>query len=571
MSDPSLVDVLLSRASQTPDRPAYHFLETGDVDGPTVTVSYSDLDFQVRAIAADLQLRGLAGQRALLLYAPGLDFISGFLGCLAAGVIAVPAPLPEMQNFERSMRRLRQVIADADINVVLSSSGLIAGIAAAENQTQELSVLTWIATDQVQSDLAQSWSRPQLDPESIAFLQYTSGSTSAPKGVMVTHGNLMHNQQSIAEVMHSSKATATSQHGILAVSWLPMFHDMGLICAVLHTIYTGLTSVLFSPLHFFQDPKRWLTAVSTYQAYLSGGPNFAYELCVRKSSPEWLKTLDLSHWAAAFNGAEPVRSNTFRQFSETFAQAGLRPGAIQPVYGLAEATLLVTGNTIGTVPSFLQRSSAVESGRSETALEVVGVGTPPAGTDVVIAKRNDVETDAPVAECANGEEGEIWVSGPSVAAGYWGNAERTAADFDAHLADGRRGFLRTGDLGFIQDGELFVTGRHKDLLVIDGKNHYPQDVELTIEAAHPTVRPGCVAAFSVDTGVESEEPVVVAEARTSDVSEHAEIAQCIRRAVSSEHGLRLRAVVLIHPARFIRPAAGRSNATHAAPPTSTVI
>lgn len=557
MSYHSLVDVLPSRASQTPDRTAYRFLEAGDVNGPAVTVSYSELDCHTRAIAADLQLRGFAGQRALLLYAPGLDFISGFLGCLAAGVIAVPAPLPEMQNFERSMRRLRQVIADADISVVLSSSALIEGITAPGPQTSELAALTWIATDEVPLEFAQSWSRPDIRAEAIAFLQYTSGSTSTPKGVMVTHGNLMHNQQAIAEVMHNSAAAETSPRGVVAVSWLPVFHDMGLIGPVLQTIYTGMTSVLFSPLHFLQDPRRWLTAVSTYQSHFSGAPNFAYEMCIRRASSEWLDTLDLSHWKVAFNGAEPVRAETIRRFYETFRQAGLQPGAVQPVYGLAEATLLVTGHPFGTAPTILPRPLAGEPHQEEGASEVVGVGIPPAGIDVAIAKLPECGTDTPVTECSEGEEGEIWVSGPSVAAGYWGDEQRTAADFGAHLADGRRDFLRTGDLGFVQDGELFVTGRHKDLLIIDGKNHYPQDIELTVERAHPAVRPGCIAAFSVDNGGAGEEPVVVAEARTSDVSEHAEIAQCLRRAVSSEHGLRLHAVVLIPPRTIHKTSSGK--------------
>ncbi|MDE8647603.1 SDR family NAD(P)-dependent oxidoreductase [Rhodococcus qingshengii] len=554
MSFRSLIDVLAAHESENPDRIVYTFLETGDVDGAISEMTYADLGRRVRAISSHLHHEGFAERKALLLYPPGLEFISGFLGCLAGSVVAVPAPLPQLTDLDRSLRRLRQMIADANIEVVLSTRLVIDNISAAAQYVPELADLTWIATEEISDGKPGEWTPDALEPDSIAFLQYTSGSTSAPRGVMVTHGNLMHNQQAIASVMGHTPEMVATWDGALMVSWLPVFHDMGLIGPVLQTVFTGMGSVLFSPLHFLQQPQRWLKAISVYRAHSSGAPNFGYELCLRPTSPEALAALDLQHWHVAFNGAEPVRAETLERFTERFSPRGFRASTFQPVYGLAEATLLVSGTPLTAVPTIIERPDGDDSTSAST--HVVGAGKPAAGVEVVIAAVDGAE-NAPARECADDEIGEIWLAGPSVAAGYWGNTQRTEEVFNAALDDGRRGYLRTGDLGFLRGGELFVTGRHKDLLVIDGKNHYPQDLEQSVEGAHSSIRRGCIAAFSVDAGIAGEQPVIVAEVKLDGDLDFAAVKGSIRSAVSAGHGLALRDVVLIAPRTIFKTSSGK--------------
>ncbi|MFR9752784.1 SDR family NAD(P)-dependent oxidoreductase [Nocardia sp. 004] len=544
----SFVDVLVSQQQEKQDSIAYRFLETGDVDGPVRDLTYNDLWYHARTIGAWLQENGYARRNAMLLYPPGLEFISGFLGCLSAEVAAVPAPLPEPHMLERALRRLHQMIADAQIDLVLTTRPVLDMLQVVTERIPELSRLTWLATEEIPGELAASWREPVLGPDTTAFLQYTSGSTSAPRGVVVSHGNLLHNERVIAEVMgHTPERLAQAGDWFMA-SWLPMFHDMGLIGPVLATLYSGGSSVLMSPLHFLQRPQRWLRAVSEYRVDTSGGPNFAYELCIRRAAtPDLLADIDLSGWRVAFNGAEPVRAGTLRRFAEAFAPTGFRPKSFQPVYGLAEATLLVTGVDTDAEPTFAPRPA----GQETESAEIVSSGTPGDGLTVLIVDPRSC------VECAPEEIGEIWVAGDSVAGGYLGDAQKSRETFHAELADGRTGFLRTGDLGFLRDGELFITGRHKDLLVIDGKNHYPQDIELTVEAADPGIRAGCVAAFSVDADSTGEQPVVVAEVKTEDPAELAAIEDAVRGAVSMTHGLALRQVVLIKPRSIFKTSSGK--------------
>ncbi|MGK8505788.1 HAD-IIIC family phosphatase [Nocardia asiatica] len=534
----SFVDVLLTRG-ETPDAgTAYRFLRTGDADGPVDEITYAAVSQRARAIGAALQDGGV--RRALLLYPSGLDFIAGFFGCLAADVVAVPAPLPQLDA--RSLRRLRHMVTDAGVDAVLTTGQVRAEASAALEQLPELAALSWLATDEIPDEAAASWRRPAVGPDSVAFLQYTSGSTSAPRGVVVTHANLLHNERAIASALGHTPELLDSLTGALFVSWLPMYHDMGLIAPVLQTMFVGANAVLLSPQHFLQRPERWPQAVSAFGAHTSGGPNFGYELCLRRMTPAQIEPLDLRGWKVAFNGAETVRPATVRRFADTFASAGFRAESFQPVYGLAEATLIVSAADIAARPTVI-----LPPGRSE----LVGVGRPAEGLSIAVV---DPERRT---ECAEGVEGEIWVSGSSVAAGYYGNEQATAETFHARLGDDDRVFLRTGDLGFLSGGELFVTGRRKDLLIIDGKNHYPQDLELTVETAHDAVRPGCVAAFSVDEGIDGELPVVVAETRTEDPAELAEAEDAIRAAIGAEHGLTLRSVVLIRPGALLKTSSGK--------------
>ncbi|MEV0762662.1 HAD-IIIC family phosphatase [Nocardia sp. NPDC050435] len=517
----------------------YRFLDSGDVEGAVRELTYAELGTRVQAIGAALQ--DSAPRRALLLYPAGPEFAEAFLGCLAAGVVAVPAPLPEWDN--RSLRRLRRMVAHAEVDVVLAPQRVVADAAALCGEIPELTGVRWLATDEIASAEAIRWRAPDLGPESIAFIQYTSGSTSAPRGVLLTHENLLHNQAAIGAGLGHDPGFAEAWDGALFASWLPMYHDMGLIAPLLHTIYLGAHSVLMSPLHFLQKPERWLRAISTYRAHTSGGPNFAYELCARKIAPEHIDGLDLSRWRVAFNGSEPVRAATMRRFTDTFARAGFRAAAHQPVYGLAEATLIVTASSTTAAPTV--RAAAGRPG------DLVGVGGPVEGMAVAVV---DPEQGLVRAEEV---EGEIWVAGNSVAAGYFRDEEATAEVFGARLPGDDRRYLRTGDLGFLSGGALFVTGRRKDLLIVDGRNHYPQDLEATVETAHGSVRAGCVAAFSVEIGTGGEQPVVVAEVRGEDPGELAEVESAVRGAVATEHGLTLSTVLLLRPGTIFKTSSGK--------------
>ncbi|WP_431969893.1 HAD-IIIC family phosphatase [Nocardia sp. bgisy134] len=543
----TFVETLVAQAENRPGDVVYRFLDSGDVDGVVRAMSYAELGIRARAIGAALQ--DSTPRRALLLYPAGPEFAEAFFGCLAAGVVAVPAPLPEWEN--RSLRRLRRMVAHAEVDVVLAPRRVVADAAALCAEIPELAGVRWLGTDEIEGDLATRWREPDLGPDSVAFIQYTSGSTSAPRGVLLTHGNLLHNQAAIATGLGHDRALAESWDGALFASWLPMYHDMGLIAPLLHTVYLGGNSVLMSPLHFLQRPERWLQAISTYRAHTSGGPNFAYELCVRRVAPEQIDRLDLSRWRVAFNGSEPVRAATVRRFTDTFGRAGFRAETHQPVYGLAEATLIVTAPATATPPSFLDAASRATDGHPTRATELVGVGHASEGISIAVV---DPESGA---ERAAGAEGEIWVAGDSVAAGYFRDDQATAEVFGARLPGDDRRFLRTGDLGFLSGGELFVTGRRKDLLIVDGRNHYPQDIEETVEAAHDAVRAGCVAAFSVDVGVDGEQPVVVAEVRGEDPGEQAAIEGSVRAAVAADHGIGLAAVLLIRPGTIFKTSSGK--------------
>ncbi|MFJ8019181.1 fatty acyl-AMP ligase [Streptomyces sp. NPDC096311] len=547
----SLVDLLTTHASQQPERTAYRYLVTGDCDGEIQDISYGRLARRSRAVAAWLQERGLAGSRALLLYPPGLEFICGYLGCLSAGVVAVPGVPPQgrSQN-HRALTRMKRLIADADAKVILGGREVLATLAAQAEHLPELDGLTCVATEDIPDEAADSWREPDLTADSVAFLQYTSGSTSAPRGVMVTHGNLLDNQRAVTERMGHTPDTLAQYEHELFVSWLPVYHDMGLIGPVLNTVHLGATATLFSPLHFLQRPARWLTALGRYRPHTSGGPNFAYELCLKHATPELLDGLDLGRWKVAFNGAEPVRAATLRRFTETFAPAGFRREALYPCYGLAEATLIVTGGSVDTPPTLAPApGSGPHVGAADAA--AVGSGRPVPGTTVVIADPERRE------ELPEGEVGEIWVSGAGVAKGYWRNALATRETFRATLKDRPDRFLRTGDLGFLREGELFVTGRLKDLMVIDGRNHYPQDLELSAEMSHGALRPGCTAAFSVDGGVEGEQPVIVAETVLDAAADSERITEVIRSAIGEAHGLAVRDVVLVHPGTIPKTSSGK--------------
>jgi amino acid adenylation domain-containing protein len=519
----TVAGLLRARAAERPEQVAFTFLVDGEAEGGSLT--YGELDRRARGVAAALASAVRPGDRALLLYPQGLDFIAAFFGCLYAGVVAVPAYPPRPND--RSQSRLRAIAHDATPRAALTTEAILAGAVEPRGLlavAPELTGLRWIPTDALGAPGGGAFPA-EPDPESVAFLQYTSGSTAAPKGVMVTHANLLHNERMIGAAFGMDEDS-------VVVGWLPLYHDMGLIGNVLQPIHAGGRCVLMSPVAFLQRPMRWLEAIDRYRATTSGGPNFAYELCARKAGAT-LGGLDLSSWRVAYNGAEPVRASTLERFAATFAPSGFRREAFYPCYGLAEATLFVSGGHGG-----------------KTEQERVSCGRVGMGQWLVV-----VEPESG-AERPVGTEGEIWISGPSVARGYWENPEATALDFNAFLATGEGPFLRTGDLGFLAGGELYVSGRLKDLIILRGRNLYPQDVEATAERAHPDLLPGGGAAFAVETGGE-ERLVVVHEVARHRKGEIGEIAEAVRRAVAAEHEAQVQDVVLIRQAGLPKTSSGK--------------
>ncbi|MFZ6029974.1 MAG: HAD-IIIC family phosphatase [Chloroflexota bacterium] len=543
-----LVDLLAWQAARQPDRLAYVFLTDGV---ETAHLTYQALDRRARAIAGMLQGLGEAGARVLLLYPPGLDYITAFFGCLYAGAVAIPSYPPRLN---RPDARLQGIVADSQTRVALTTPAIRSNLERRFDHTPDLAAIHWAVTDDLPDSLGLQWKMPEISGDTLAFLQYTSGSTSTPKGVMVTHGNILSNQRMIRQ------AFGHEGENIIA-GWLPIYHDMGLIGNVLQPLYLGSSCYLMSPAEFLQKPYNWLKLISDTHAHTSGGPNFAYDLCVQKVTPEQRQALDLSHWRVAFNGAEPVRLQTLSRFSEFFEPCGFRPHAFFPCYGLAEATLFVTGERRKTPPfiSLAVSAGALAQNRVMPALALgeedtrmlVSAGRPWPGQAIVIA---DPET---AARCAPDRVGEIWLAGPNVAQGYWNRPDVNRVTFDARLADGSGPYLRTGDLGFVQNGELFVTGRRKDLIILRGRNHYPQDIELTVEQAHPALQSGGGAAFSVE--VDGEERLVVVQEVQRAYRNVAvdEVALAVRRAVSVAHELQVYALLLLRPMSVPKTSSGK--------------
>ena len=527
---PSFVTVLRDQAEARPQQTAFTFLENGETEADSLT--YAQLDEDARAIAVQLAGVGV-GTRALLLYPPGLDFIRAFMGCLYAGVVAVPV-YPPRRN--RSIERLLAVAADAQAAIALTN-GAVAKTLARGDGGLGLPVL--VADRDSPRDHG-AWRPPAIDASTLAFLQYTSGSTGTPKGVMITHGNLIHNSEVIKAGFSHSPAS-------VFVSWLPVFHDMGLIGKVINPIYCGARSVLMEPAAFLQKPVRWLRAISKYRGTTSGAPNSAYELCIRKISEQDRATLDLSSWAFAFNGSEPVRDSTIARFYETFASCGLRRESVQPCYGMAESTLLVSIGGVGQRPVIHTTDTGaafVSSGKSWLDERVVVV---------------DPETRQ---LCRDGETGEIWLASPSIAAGYWNRPEETAAAFGARIEpDGDGPFFRTGDLGFTRGDQIFVAGRLKDLIIIRGRNIYPQDVEHTAGSAHPALNSDLAAAFAIapTDAEDSEQLVVVCEIGREHLAKlnADEVLLAVRQAVAEEHEVDPAAIVLLRTLTMPKTSSGK--------------
>ncbi|MEL6325740.1 MAG: AMP-binding protein [Cyanobacteria bacterium J06626_23] len=543
-----LVDILQWRATHQPQQLAYRFL-SDELEGTAQSCCYGDLHRQAQVIAS--QLEGLVNQPVLLVYSAGLDFIAAFYGCLYAGAIAVPVPVPSRHQ---GLARWHQVVVDAQPQVILTP----------KQQQPKLQALLESVAGQMPHRIAcfdpllpsddalmRWWQKPVVNAEAIALLQYTSGSTRQPQGVMISHRNLVHN----LALIHERFGHSSASHGVI---WLPPHHDMGLIGGILQPLYSGFPVTLMSPRAFLRQPLRWLQVISDVGGTTSGGPNFAYDRCLQKITPEHRQNLDLSSWDVAFTGAEPIRAETLTQFAETFADCGFNPEAFYPCYGLAEATLFVSGGVKSAAPTtYVIDQAALRQGQiakaaTEDAVPVVSCGQAAADQRILIVDPQTCQL------CPDNQVGEIWLSGHSVAQGYWRQPEATQAAFNAYLADGTGPFLRTGDLGFVCSSELFVTGRLKDLIIIRGENHYPQDIEQTVAQCHEAVRSQAGAAFALE--VAGEERVVMAQEvkRTALRSLDAEaVIDVIRAAVSRQHQLQVSAVVLLKPSSLPKTTSGK--------------
>jgi len=524
------VDIIRNRAQHRPEQIVYTFLVDGHAQESRLT--FGELDQRARAIGASLQRLLSPGDRALMLYPPGLDYITAFLGCLCADVVAVPAWPPHPVRLELTLPRLRSIVADVRPRIVLTDT---AGLGLADVMTRnapEFASLRWLATDSLDLEQAGEWRDRRASADSTALVQYTSGSIGSPKGVILTQGNLLHNSAILRDTLGLSAQTVT-------MIWLPPYHDMGLIGGLLQPLYVGFPVFTMSPLHFLQRPLRWLDAISRYRATTSAGPNFAYELCVRRTTAEQRASLDLRSWETAIVAAEPIHATTLERFASAFAPCGFRPTTFRPSYGLAEATLMVTSR-VG--------PHTVDGGTRA----LVSCGVPRPGQRMLIV---DPESRVPRPPDV---VGEIWVAGSSVARGYWNRPEETDATFGGRLATTGEGpFLRTGDLGFVRDGELFVTGRLKDLIIIRGRNHHPDDIEWTVARSHPSLRASCGAAFSIDSDGEEHLVVVQEIDRQNRRPDFDAIIDAIRCAVMESHDVRVASVLLVRAGQLPRTTSGK--------------
>lgn len=550
----TFTELVLHRTADLGEKDAFIFLHDNAAGSAAEHLTYQGLDAEARRVASWLQARGASGRQVLLLYPSSADFVKAFTACLYAGSVAVPAPLPGDQGHH--FARVSGILRDAEVKAVLTDSANEPSISAwlAEAGFDDIPCL---ATDLPGHGDADAWTVPQVAPESLAFLQYTSGSTSSPKGVMVSHRNLLANEYAI---QRSAGSDGSSRLG----GWLPFYHDMGLIGHILQPLWLGGSAALMSPVSFLKRPFRWLQMIDQYGVTIGGGPNFAYDLCVRRVTDEQLATLDLSRWVVACNGAEPIRAETLRAFTERFEPAGFRSESFFPCYGMAETTLLVSGTPYGKAPVVRAADAA--------ALELGTLREPAAGAPVRDLVSSGVIRDFDVrivdpethVEQPEGGVGEIWVKGDSVAEGYWKRPETNKEIFQAVIVGGAdgpdEGWLRTGDLGAVEGGELYVTGRLKEMILINGRNIYPHDVERTVQALDPALSAGNGTVFSVDSGEELLVLVQEVKPNAPSAADLPALAAQIRQLVSREFTV-AGSVVLVKPGTIQKTTSGKLQRT----------
>jgi acyl-CoA synthetase (AMP-forming)/AMP-acid ligase II len=551
----NIIDLLDDREQYQPNKTAFTFLKDGETQ--LVNLTYQELTRQAKAIASHLDaLKIKRGDRAVLVYPfdGALEFIAAFFGCLYAGIIAVPCYPPQNRL---ALKDLQSRLVSCQSEIILTTKSYLAKLKSqlvTSEANSNFQNLQWLATDEVSEDFVYNCTQKKCDRDTLAFLQYTSGSTGIPKGVMVTHGCILHNQKMLQMAFGHTEAAS-------GVGWLPLFHDMGLIGTVLQAVYLGSPCLFMSPVTFIQKPIRWLQAVSRYQATTSGAPNFAYELLTRRATDEQIASLDLSNWTVAFCGAEPIRAETLDQFATKFAPCGFRREAFYPCYGMAEATLFITGG-IKTEPPVVKYVESVALEKNQ----VVTTSSPKEGYKAIVGcGRTWLDGKIAIANpetltlCPPNRIGEIWVSGSGITKGYWNLPEETERTFQAYLKDTGKGpFLRTGDLGFVDDGELFITGRLTDLMVFWGFNHYPQHIEETIEKCHPALRAGGGAAFAI--AVNGEDKLVIVQEiersyRQSLVVD--EVVEAIRWTVFQEHFIDVYGIVLLKTGSIPKTSSGK--------------
>lgn len=552
----NIIEIIQHRAEKNPDALAYKFLTDGENKEENIT--NTELFERISAYASKLQEYTKPGDRVLLLFPPSLDYIISFYSCLFAGVIAVPAYPPDTRNISR----IQTIINDADAQLALSNSDIIAKyannkISDNSEHTQKINDIKWLCFNDVGNGQIINSKKVTVDNGSVAFLQYTSGSTNNPKGVMVTHQNIIAN-------CHVTNVSFKIDPSGCVISWLPPFHDMGLIGGILQPVYAGVPGILMSPMSFLKRPVRWLNAITKYSLLgpiSSGAPNFAYDLCVQRITEDQIDMLDLTNWRIAFSGAEQVRSYTLEKFHQKFKRVGFKQQSFFPVYGLAEGTLLASapeaekGATIKTFDSSKLLNHKVKECPKNTlgANEIVGCGSQ---IENHILKIVDPDT---CRETASDAIGEIWLKGPSNAKGYWNNKNATEQTFGAYIANTGEGpFLRTGDMGFLHNNQLYITSRIKDLIIIRGRNHFPHDIELTVEESHPLLRKGNSAAFSIE--VKNEEKLVIVQEiiKRNLVQEETEtIFNAIAHNLSNKHNLQAHAILLIEQSSIPKTSSGK--------------
>ncbi|GAO41449.1 fatty acyl-AMP ligase [Flavihumibacter petaseus] len=545
----SLVDILRWRAIHQPQRLAYRYLIDGEFDEAVLT--YEELDRRTRAAGTMLQAATQPGDRVLLLLPPGPDFIVAFFSCLYAGVIAVPSWPPHPARLENQLVPIQRLVENASPAAVWMNLTLAEKIHTIPEAGRLFQPLKVLLIEAAAAHSPEHWRKPAINGSDIAFLQYTSGSTTLPRGVMVTHHNLLHN----LGMMENKLGQSTNSH---AVIWLPPYHDMGLVGGILQPLFTGYPATILPHLLFLQRPVRWLQAISRFGATTSGGPNFAYDLCLRKIKPEQRDQLQLNTWTTAFNGAEQVSAQTVLEFTRFFAPCGFHSNAWVPCYGLAEATLMVSGRQypeplirhLDRAALEQQRVSAV-TGDDEKGLQLVACGTVADDQQVIVV---DPHT---LLKVDQGNVGEIWIKGPSVAKGYWNNPAATEQTFSASRT-GQTGenYLRTGDMGFLAEGELFITGRWKDVIIADGHNHYACDIEKTVEHSHPAIRLSGCAAIGISRD-NRERLVILAEIEQQTILQKDAVTKAIRTAVSLCHELQVDDIRFVYPGAIPRTRSGK--------------
>lgn len=542
----NIIDLVNYRSDKCSNRVLYTTLANGEEEENQLT--FNGLANNAKIIAGILQQDLRFGDRALLLFPAGLDFINAFYGCLYSGIIAVPLAIP--RRYREDLTQIVNVIKNSEALAIISTTAILKDLKLPE----DLNFIKIINIDEINSGLDKIWKQPKVKKNDIAFLQYTSGSTGSPNGVIVTHGNLLHNQQQIL------KSFCTSPQSVL-ISWLPHYHDMGLIGNIIHPLYVGFHAILMPPLAFLQKPYRWLKAISKYKATISGGPNFAYDLCVERITHEQKESLKLESWRVAFNGAERVRADTINKFSEVFEGNGFKKQSFFPTYGMAENTLFASGGDPDSKPVILavnrknlenNKIIIKEPGAQQDIQLLVSSGR--SSEDQMVIAVDPIQKEI----CKDLFVGEIWIKSSSVTKGYWKNSLKTKDCYEGYLKDGSGPFLQTGDLGFLKDGEIFITGRIKDLIIIRGRNIYPEELEIVAQKVDPILRNGCGAAFSIDDNNE-DRIVLVQEIDRSGIRSLNEnqIFNLIVENIAKYFDLQIFKIILIKPFTLPKTTSGK--------------